>query len=76
MAVAADAAGETPAEVGPDDVRPLLAAGLSRQAVADAVYVCFLFSIYDRLADALGWELLDGAGYEASAKHLLKRGYV
>lgn len=64
-----------PEDVGPDDVRPLLALGVSRQAIADAIYVCFLFSIYTRLADALGWALLDAAGYQASGRHLLKRGY-
>jgi alkylhydroperoxidase family enzyme len=65
-----------PDAVTAEDVRPMLAAGVSREAVADAVYVCFLFSIYTRLADTLGWALLDDAGYQASGRHLLKRGYL
>jgi len=65
----------TPAEVAAADVKPLLAAGVSRQAVADAVYVCFLFSIYTRLADTLDWEVPSAAAFEAGAKNLLTRGY-
>ena len=65
----------TPERVGPEDVRPLLAAGVSREGVADVAYVCYLFSIYTRLADSLGWGLLDDAGYRASGRSLLKRGY-
>ncbi len=65
----------TPERVGPEDVRPVLAAGLSREGVADVAYVCYLFTVYTRLADSLGWALLDDAGYRASGRSLLKRGY-
>lgn len=65
----------TPAALTADDVRTLLAAGISRQAVADAIYVCFLFSTYTRLADALGWEVPSQAAFEAGARSLLTRGY-
>lgn len=64
-----------PERVAAEDVRPLLAVGVSRAGVADVSYVCYLFSIYTRLADALGWALLDDAGYQASGRSLLKRGY-
>lgn len=64
-----------PRAVSAGDVRPVLQAGVSREAVADAVYVCFLFTVYTRLADTLGWGLLDDAGYQATARHLLTRGY-
>ena len=66
----------TPERVGAEDVRPLLAASVSREAVTDVVYVCYLFSVYTRLADSLGWALLDDAGYRASGRSLLKRGYL
>jgi hypothetical protein len=56
-------------------VRPLLAAGATREAVSDVAYVCYLFTIYTRLADSLGWDLLDDAGYRATGRSLLKRGY-
>src|SRR3954468_10512046 len=40
-----------------EDIRPVLALGVSRQAVADAMNVAYLFNIYDRLADTLGWDV-------------------
>ena len=65
-----------PNEVRPADVAPLRAAGLSDEAIEDAINVCALFNIYDRLADALGWYLPEPAGYAASAQNLIRRGYV
>jgi hypothetical protein len=40
--------------------------------------VAFLFNVYDRLADAMGWHVPDRQGgyYQAAAKRLLKHGYV
>ncbi len=58
------------------DVRPVLAAGVSRDAVRDAFYVAFLFNTYDRLADTLGWELPDERYYPKAGRMLLKRGYA
>jgi len=65
-----------PNEVRPADVAPLRGAGLSDRAIEDAINVCALFNIYDRLADALGWHLPDAAGYAASAQNLMRRGYL
>ena len=65
-----------PDEVRPRDVEPLRAAGLSDHAIEDAINVCALFNIYDRMADSLGWYLPDPAGYAASANNLLRRGYL
>lgn len=65
-----------PDEVRPRDIEPLRAAGLSDEAIEDAIQVCTLFNVYDRLADSLGWYLPDSAGYAASAEHLIKRGYL
>ena len=58
-----------------EDVRDVLAAGVSRQQVEDALAVCFAFNTTNRLADAFGFELLSPAGFEAGAGYLLKRGY-
>ena len=61
----------TPAEVGPDDIAPLKAAGIEDQAIEEALYVCFLFNLMDRLADAFDFtvpEVDDG-------KFLYKMGY-
>lgn len=65
-----------PDEIRPRDVEPLRAAGLSDEAIEDAIQVCALFSIYDRMADSLGWYLPDPAGYAASAQNLMRRGYL
>jgi len=65
-----------PDEVRPADVTPLRAAGVSDAAIEDAINVCALFNIYDRLADALGWHLPDKRGYAASAQNLMRRGYL
>jgi alkylhydroperoxidase family enzyme len=58
-----------------NDVRTALAAGVSRDAIRDAFYVAFLFNTYDRLADALGWELPDEGYYAKAGQFLLKKGY-
>jgi uncharacterized peroxidase-related enzyme len=47
----------TPDEVGPDDIAPMRAAGVSDDAIAEAVYVCGVFNVVDRFADALGFEV-------------------
>lgn len=62
-------------KVGAEDMREVLAAGVSPQQVKDALAVCVAFNITDRLADAFGFELLSPEGFEAGAKYLLKRGY-
>jgi alkylhydroperoxidase family enzyme len=62
-------------KVDAGDVRRVLAAGVSRQQVEDALAVCAAFNTTDPLADAFGFEVLTPEGFEAGAKYLLKRGY-
>jgi alkylhydroperoxidase family enzyme len=57
------------------DVRPVLARGVTADAIVDAFYVAFLFNTYDRLADTLGWELPDRRYYPKAGKFLLGHGY-
>lgn len=64
-----------PDALGPADVRVVLDAGVSREAIRDAYYVAFLFNTYDRLADTLGWELPEDRFYAKSGEFLLKKGY-
>lgn len=64
-----------PDQLGPADVRTVLDAGVSRDAIRDAYYVAFLFNTYDRLADTLGWELPADPFYAKSGRFLLKKGY-
>jgi uncharacterized peroxidase-related enzyme len=58
-----------------DDVRTVLAAGVSPQQIEDALAVAFAFNTTDRLANAFAFEVLDEGGFEAGAKYLLRRGY-
>jgi hypothetical protein len=66
----------TPDDVGPEDVAPLRAAGLSDEAIADAVHVCAAFNIYERLADSLGWEVpANPEFWTRQSRYLLRNGY-
>jgi alkylhydroperoxidase family enzyme len=62
----------------PEDVRTVVRAGVSKQAIQDAMEVAFLFNVYDRLADAMGWDVPPRTSgyYQTAARRLLKRGYV
>jgi alkylhydroperoxidase family enzyme len=64
-----------PEQLGPADVRAVLDAGVTREAIRDAFYVAFLFNTYDRLADTLGWELPEDRYYAKAGRFLLKKGY-
>ena len=66
----------SPGDLTPDDVAPLRDASVSDEAIIDAVAVCSLFNIIDRIADALDFEVPSPKDFEASAKILLKRGYA
>ena len=61
----------------PEDARAVLETGVSRQAIEDALEVAFLFNIYDRLADTMGWDVPSRSSgyYQVAAKRLLSRGY-
>jgi len=61
----------------PDDVRVVVRAGVSKQAIQEALEVAYLFNIYARLADAMGWDVpaLAGGYYQTAARRLLKQGY-
>jgi uncharacterized peroxidase-related enzyme len=61
--------------VNADEMRALLAAGVSREQIEDALAVCFSFNTIGRLADAFGFLLPGPKAFEAGAKYLLARGY-
>jgi hypothetical protein len=64
--------------LGPNDVRAVIATGVSKRAIAEALEVAFLFNVYDRLADTMGWHVPDKKSgyYNLAAKRLLKNGYA
>ena len=49
---------------------------MTREGIRDAFYVAFLFNVYDRLADTLGWELPDQSYYPKAGQRLLTHGYL
>jgi hypothetical protein len=61
--------------VNADDMRAVLAAGVTRAQIEDALAVCFSFNTIDRLADAFGFFVPGPKAFEAAAKYLLSRGY-
>ena len=58
-----------------DDMRILLATGVSRAQIEDALAVCLAFNATDRLADTFGFAVPEPKAFEAGAKFLLARGY-
>jgi alkylhydroperoxidase family enzyme len=61
--------------VDPDDMRAVLAEGVSPQQIQDALAVCLAFNITDRLADAFDFSIASPAAMNTGARYLLKRGY-
>ena len=57
------------------DVEPLLALGVTRAQIEDALDVCFCFNMITRLADTFQFEVGPQAAFDSSAKQLLGRGY-
>ena len=58
-----------------DDMRTVLAAGVTKQQIEDALAVCFCFNIIDRCADTFEFFVPGPEGFASSAKFLLSRGY-
>src|SRR5262245_35195591 len=65
-----------PEELGPVDVKEVRDAGVSDEAIVDAAAVSALFNLIDRVADSVEFADPGQAGYDASARFLLKVGYA
>jgi alkylhydroperoxidase family enzyme len=62
--------------VDADDMRAVLAAGVSRGQIEDALAVCFVFNTVDRLSRTFGWVVSGPKAFKAGSKFLLARGYL
>ena len=52
------------------------AAGVSREALVDAVHVAALFNMIVRMADSLGWDVPSFEEFSARAEAMLGSGYA
>ena len=65
-----------PAELTRDDARAVLDAGVSREALVDAIHVAALFNMITRLADSLDWDVPPFEEFFARADGMLESGYA
>jgi alkylhydroperoxidase family enzyme len=65
-----------PGELGPADADEVRAAGVSHDALVDAIHVCGLFNMIVRLADSLGWDVPPPESFAARADAMLAGGYA
>lgn len=63
------------ASVTADDVKVLLAAGVTQKQIREALDVGFAFNVITRLADTFKFAIPTDAVFAVSAKMLLSRGY-
>ena len=64
-----------PRSVSADDVARARSAGLDRDALAEAIYVAFMFNTINRLVDALGFEHRSDRDRRRGAEALRRLGY-
>ena len=65
-----------PETVTPEDAQRVLDAGVSHDALVDAIHVCALFSMIVRLADSLGWDVPTFESFSERAEQMLTTGYT
>jgi uncharacterized peroxidase-related enzyme len=64
-----------PDDIVPGDIEPIRAAGVSDDAIADALYLCFVFNAVNRMANAFGYEWATEAEALKVATILNRTGY-
>ncbi len=65
-----------PAELTTDDAAQVFAAGVSEEALVDAIHVAALFNMIVRLADSLGWDVPTFEEFHSRADRMLATGYA
>lgn len=63
-------------KLAPEDVRAVVAAGWSEEAVYDAVTVCALFNFYNRWCDGSGVHPMRPEDHAAGGRRMAERGYL
>jgi uncharacterized peroxidase-related enzyme len=58
-----------------DDMRAVLAAGVSREQIEDALAVGFVFNTVDRISRTFAWVVSGPRAFEAGSRFLFARGY-
>jgi alkylhydroperoxidase family enzyme len=64
-----------PEELTSDDADKVIAAGVSEEALVDAIHVAALFNMIVRLADSLGWDVPPFESFLERADAMLAGGY-
>ena len=65
-----------PESVRREHVDEVRSAGASDEAIDDALHVCALFNVIDRIADSLGFANPGPAYFAGAAPGFLERGYL
>lgn len=66
---------KAPDQVGPEDVARTRAAGVSDGALAEAIYIAFVFNLVNRVADALGFSYRSERDRVRGSEVLRRLGY-
>ena len=64
-----------PSQVTKDNIATMRSAGLSDRAIEEAIYVCFAFSVMDRLADAFKFDIPTPQQFKKGGHFLYRLGY-
>lgn len=65
-----------PGALSRGDADAVRAAGVSDEALVDAIHVCALFNMIVRLADSLGWDVPSEEAFSRRAGLMLDDGYA
>jgi alkylhydroperoxidase family enzyme len=65
-----------PEQVTRADADAVRAAGVSDDALVDAIHICALFNMIVRLADAFGWDIPSFESFFERADAMLAGGYA
>ncbi len=65
----------SPDQVGPADVDTVRQSGVSVEAISDAIHICALFNIIDRVADSMQFRIPSQQEFARGANLVLKWGY-